>query len=255
VAHRRTTSLFGLGLVDHVPDDTFVALSNSQPAATRGTVSIVFNPDTGNPTAVGKFGWKAQVATLHVFAGDAYLNEMGVTNPSFPNENCPQGNCAILACNPYPNLNDTGGDVNNFANFMTALAPPPRGPITPAVTAGESLFAPVGCADCHAPTLTTGPSSIPQFNNQTFHPYSDFLLHNIGSLGDGITQNLATGTLMRTAPLWGLRTHKGLLHDSRAYTLVDAINAHDGQAAQARANFNALSTTDQNHLLAFLRSL
>lgn len=255
VARRRTTFLFGLGMVDHVPDSALFALRDSQPAATRGTVSIVFNPDTGDPNAVGKFGWKAQVPTLHVFGGDAYLNEMGVTNPSFPNENCPQGDCALLACNPYPYLNDDGGDVNHFAQFMTALAPPPRGEITAQVTAGEAVFTSVGCADCHTPTLTTGPSSLAQFNYQSFHPYSDFLLHDMGSLGDGITQNLATGKLMRTAPLWGLRSQPSLLHDGRATTLVEAIDAHDGQAAASKANFGALSASDQNVLLAFLRSL
>ncbi len=197
VVHRRTTSLFGLGLVDATPDATFVALAQQEVArqdGTAGRVAQVQNISAGMSTA-GKFGWKAQVPTLFQFSGDAYLNEMGITNPQFPNENCPSGDCAELAFNPRPGLNDT------------------------------------------------------------YHPYSDFLLHDMGSLGDNIDQGDAKGSEMRTAPLWGLRTLQTFLHDGRALTIEDAITAHDGQAAASRNRFNNLSPIDRSKLLAFLRSL
>jgi CxxC motif-containing protein (DUF1111 family) len=256
-AQRRTTPLFGLGLVDATPDDTFKQLAADQlrkTPATAGTVNLVPQVEAQQQNLVGRFGWKAQNATLHVFAGDAYLNEMGVTNPTFPNENCPQGDCSNLACLAAPEPNDDGGDVDAFAGFMTFLAPPPPGP-PPHDSAGEQAFRRIGCADCHTPTLTTGPNASAALDRVTYHPYSDFLLHDMGGLGDGITQGNATGTLMRTAPLWGLRTQTTLLHDGRATTVTDAIHAHDGQAAAARAAFDALNAVQRGKLLDFLGSL
>lgn len=256
VAGRRTTPLFGLGLVDAVPDETFQELAEDEDEddGVAGRVNIVTNLSTGRP-AVGKFGWKAQVPTLFQFSGDAYLNEMGITNPQFPNESCPQGNCASLACNPVPGLNDDGEGVEKFTDFMTFLAPPPRGPITPDVTAGEHLFRTAGCASCHRPTLRTGPNPVAALNRVTFHPYSDFLLHDMGNLGDGIEQSRANGRQMRTSPLWGVRVISRFLHDGRASTLEQAILAHDGQARRARNRFAGLSASDKNRLIAFLNSL
>ena len=183
------------------------------------------------------------------------MNEMGVTSPQFPNENCPQGDCSALSCNPAPSLNDDGGGVQEFADFMTFLAPPPRGTITVTVALGEYQFLKAGCAGCHTPTLLTGPSPVPALHSVAFHPYSDFLLHDMGSLGDGITQNQATGRLMRTAPLWGIRKITTFLHDGRAATLEQAITAHDGQGKKARDRFVKLSASERAQLLAFLNSL
>jgi CxxC motif-containing protein (DUF1111 family) len=256
-AHRRTTPLFGLGLVDAVPDATFYAIAANEahnPDGIAGTVSVVTNIATGQ-NAVGKFGWKGQNPTLFQFSGDAYLNEMGITSPEFPNENCPQGDCASLSCNPDPGLNDDGTDVQEFADFMTYLAPPPRGPINAQVLLGQVVFAGLGCAGCHVSNLTTGPNPVGALNKVTFHPYSDFLLHDMGTLGDGITQNLATGKLMRTAPLWGLRRVTTYLHDGRASTLDAAILAHDGQAKKARNRYSALPNYEKTWLTAFLNSL
>jgi CxxC motif-containing protein (DUF1111 family) len=256
-AQRRTTNLFGLGFVDTLTDSQLDALAAQEAKtnpATAGTVSRVIDPDTTRP-AVGRFGWKAQVPTLHAFAGDAYLNEMGITNPSFPDESCPQGDCAQLVCNPVPGLNDDGGDVTNFANFMTLLAAPPRGPIDSHVSAGEKVFSKIGCAQCHTPDLTSGPSPIAALDHKHFAPYSDFLLHDMGSLGDGIAQGAANTRMMRTAPLWGLRTVKKFLHDGRNASLQNAIAAHDGQGAAARTAFQGLSNTDRADLLSFLGSL
>ncbi len=256
-ARRRTTPLFGLGMVDATPTSTFLTLALIEAIfspSTAGTPSIVTDPTT-NQLALGKFGWKAQVPSLFVFSGDAYLNEMGITNPIFPDENCPQGNCALLAANPAPGLNDDGEGVEKFNDFMTLLAPPPRGPRNFFTEYGNIVAAAIGCLDCHTQRLRTGPNAVPALDQVAYHPFSDFLLHDMGSLGDGITQNRATGNLMRTQPLWGLRTQAVLLHDGRATSIVEAILAHDGQGSAARREFESLGPFDRFTLLAFLNSL
>jgi CxxC motif-containing protein (DUF1111 family) len=258
VALRRTTPLFGLGLVDATPDATFVALAAKQLRAApdvAGTVAWVSNLVTGTQ-AVGKFGWKNGNPTLLQFSADAYLNEMGITSPLFPNENCPQGRCDTLAFNPDPALNDAGGeDALAFANFMAFLAAPPRGAQTDRTRAGERVFSSIGCAVCHTPTLVTGPDAVKALDRIEYHPFSDFLLHDMGLLGDGIVQGAAGERQMRTAPLWGLRVATSLLHDGRATTVVAAILAHDGQGHGARNRFKELGQRDREALLAFLDSL
>ncbi|HVE72859.1 MAG TPA: di-heme oxidoredictase family protein [Thermoanaerobaculia bacterium] len=257
VARRRSTPLFGLGLVDATDDTTFVALAQLQAArndGTAGRVALVDNILAGMKT-VGKFGWKAQVPTLEQFSGDAYLNEMGITSPLFPNENCPQGNCDELRFNPAPGLNDGGEDVTALANFMKFLGAPARGPITAEVAAGEAVFTRIGCDSCHQPFLQTAANANPALNRVTYFPWSDFLLHDMGSLGDGIVQGDASAREIRTAPLWGLRFITRFLHDGRAETLDAAIAAHDGQGRASRDRFNALDAADRNRLMACLRSL
>lgn len=257
VARRRTTALFGLGLVDAVPDAVFIALAQTEQVtspATAGRPNLVHDPATGR-TRVGKFGWKAQHATLFAFAGDAYTNEMGITTPLFPNENCPQGNCALLAANPVsdnPNEPDNQ-DLVEFTDFMTFLAPAPR--TGSGGNAGQALFTQVGCAQCHTPTLQTGVNAVPALDRVVFAPYSDFLLHDMGPLGDGIVQEQAGPREMRTAPLWGLRLQETLLHDGRARTVDAAIRAHDGQARGSRNRYAALRPQQRDQLLAFLNSL
>jgi len=257
VAQRITTPLFGLGLVDAVPDEELLQLARFEAAtspATAGTPSMTTEIRTGL-TRVGRFGWKAQNPTLHQFAGDAYLNEMGITNPEFPQENCPQGDCSVLVHNPVPALNDDGSGVKKFTDFMTLLAPPPRGGLSLQVLAGSRIFALTGCADCHTPALVTGPSPVRALSRKVFQPFSDFLLHDMGSLGDGIVQGTATGRQIRTAPLWGVRVRTRLLHDGRATSLAAAVLAHDGQGERARNRFAGLSARARDELLAFLNSL
>ena len=257
IARRLTTPLFGLGLVDAVPDEELLRLAQIEAESdpeTGGTPNLVREIRT-NRTRVGRFGWKAQVPTLFQFSGDAYLNEMGITSPEFPSENCPQGDCAALKFNPFPALNDDGTAVVKFTDFMTLLAPPPRGPNAGEESDGTELFASVGCSACHTPTLKTGESPVEVLSHKRFHPFSDFLLHDMGSLGDGIEQSKATGRLMRTAPLWGVRSRSKLLHDGRATTLEAAILAHDGQGSKARDRFQALDAKAKLAFLAYLKSL
>ena len=120
---------------------------------------------------------------------------------------------------------------------------------------GQLTFLGLGCAGCHTPQLQTGPNPVTALNKVRFNPYSDFLLHDMGSLGDGITQNNATGKLMRTAPLWGVRMQAPLLHDGSAATFDDAILAHAGQGKKSRDRYAALPQWKKDNLVAFLKSL
>jgi len=259
VARRRTQPLFGLGLVDATPPSTFIGIAIVQAILSpsiAGTPSVVPDPSNGGQPALGKFGWKAQVPSLFVFSGDAYLNEMGVTNPLFPDENCPQGDCDSLRYNPaLTSPNDDGSGVEKFNDFMTFLAAPPRGARNFVTEYGNFVARVIGCLDCHVQTLRTAANAVAALNKVTYHPFSDFLLHDMGALGDGITQNQATGRLMRTEPLWGLRTQANMLHDGRATTIIDAIRAHDGLAAASRREFESLGDFDRYALRAFLESL
>jgi CxxC motif-containing protein (DUF1111 family) len=257
VTQRRTTPLFGLGFVEATPDATFIALAAQQKEsnpATAGRVAFVTNFVAGSST-VGKFGWKAQLPSLFQFAGDASRNEMGITSPEFPNENCANANCNDLARNPAPGLNDTGDGVRLLTDFMLMLGAPSRGLITPDVTAGEPVFHQLGCNQCHVPNLTTGSHPIAALSNKTYSAYSDFLLHDMGALGDGVVQGGASGREFRTAPLWGLRAQRTFLHDGRANNIDDAITAHDGQARTSRDAYQQLDAQARARLIAFLNSL
>lgn len=254
---RRAHGVLGLGFVDAVPDADWQALAASQAQtspATAGRTNTVMNVSSGR-LGVGKFGWKAQVPTLLQFAADALVNEMGITNPLFRNEVCPQGDCWALDYNPAPALNDDGRDVDALNDFMTLLGAPARGAITADVLAGEEVFAQIGCASCHTATIRTGPSAIAALDRVEFHPYSDFLLHDMGALGDGIEQGTASGREMRTQPLWGLRNATRFMHDAASRTLEDAVRRHDGQGARSRDLFVALPADRLAQVLAFLRSL
>jgi CxxC motif-containing protein (DUF1111 family) len=258
VAQRRTNPLFGLGLVDAVPDETLNELAQFQQAftpETAGRVNVVTDVFSGQPR-VGRFGWKCQIATVLTFSGNAFLNEMGITTPFFPNENPPGGNAALLAANPArSNPNDTTATVMMLNDHTTFLAPPPRKAPTRKTEVGAVLFAGIGCVNCHVPALQTGPNPVAPLDGVFFFPYSDFLLHDMGSLGDGIVQSGAAGNEMRTAPLWGARVRTSYLHDGRARTVEEAILAHTGQGQAARDRFAGLNDHEQDAILAFINSL
>ena len=256
-ARRRTTALFGLGLVDATPDATFLRLAAHQPRSIRGRAPLVDNISAGQKT-VGKFGWKDQNPTLFQFAGDAYLNEMGITNPEFPDEQAPSGDpSAIAACDGKSELEDDGEDVELFTDFMSLLAPPMPAHRSHDAKRGDALFDQIGCNGCHVRTLKSGRSDVAALSRKSYHPFSDFLLHDMGSLGDNVEQADAGLREMRTAPLWGLRfvDPDHLLHDGRADSVEDAVLKHDGQGRAARDRFARLSKADQRRLLAFLATL
>jgi CxxC motif-containing protein (DUF1111 family) len=295
---RLTTPLFGLGLVDAMPDSFFDSLAAAEPAAVRGTVNRVTtllpNPDDASQrvggTRVGRFGWKAGVPNLVQFAADAYLNEMGITTQhcilgqsvlSFASESKPNGIAQPAGCDDrglggpgIPAGTDDGvgscagglteiqDDVELFADFMTFLAPMPIDPsIPPAVAAqGAAAFHGAGCDGCHVTTAfktpATAPNGVP--GNFSFTPYSDFLVHDMGALGDQIGNDgdsVATTRQMRTAPLWGLRFRTAFLHDGRTGDVSIAITQHAGQGAAAAAAFSALSSSDRAALIRKIMSI
>jgi CxxC motif-containing protein (DUF1111 family) len=283
-ALRRSLSIFGDGFVEAIANQTLQANVAAQPAAVRGTLINVPVAEVPGTTRVGRFGWKDQQASLESFAGDAYLNEMGITNcvdgncVPFGTENrCGQGGQGQPNAGGSPGTGrtcddgvddpeDEGEDVELFTTFMRSLPVPARGPITADVTAGQAIFNNIGCDDCHTAQFTTvnAGTAINQgaeivsaaLGNKTIRPFGDFALHNINT-GDGIVQNGGAGTRnqIRTKPLWGTRTQNRFLHDGSAFTLNDAILRHGGQATTARNAYNALGNADKARVTAFLISL
>ncbi len=261
-ARRLTTPLYGAGLVEAIPDATIKALAAAaKPAGIAGRAALVLDV-ASNTLRVGRFGWKAQQATILSFTGDAFDNEIGVTNALFPTKHAPDGNTALLnAFLPNQTINDTIDPATGLSGiqlttaYLEVLAPPPPGPATAHSAQGAKVFATINCAACHVPSQQTGTSPIAALSNKAVNLYSDLLLHNMGSLGDGIAQGDAGTQEMRTAPLWGLRTRDRLLHDGRAQTVDQAILGHDGEAAGSRTAYTQLSAGDRQALLEFLGTL
>jgi CxxC motif-containing protein (DUF1111 family) len=253
---RSSLNTLGDGFVEAISNQTLQQLA----ANSGGQLISVTVLETGTQR-FGRFGWKTQHASLLSFAGDAYLNEMGITNRFFPTENSSNGR-SVAAFDTVPDPEDVN-DIDAFARFMRSTKVPPRGPITADVSAGANVFNAIGCNSCHVTSITTSPvgtaiaglgTVTAALGNKVIHPYSDFALHDIGT-GDGITQGAAPPNKMRTAPLWGLRTRDRFMHDLSSFTLRQAINRHDNEAAINRALFRVLSAADQNRLIAFLNSL
>jgi CxxC motif-containing protein (DUF1111 family) len=261
-ARRQTTPLFGLGLIEAIPDATILkGVRTRAVEGVLGKASSVKDVASGK-TMVGRFGWKAQQATLLAFAGDAYLNEMGITNRLFPTENAPNGNVTLLrrldrVADPEDEADpDTGrAGIDALADFMRYLAPPPTQPGTASTAFGAKFFLDVGCTACHTPSMTTGTHPVPALSQKTVMLYSDLLLHDMGSLGDGIVQGSAGAREMKTPPLWGVRASGPYLHDGRARTLDAAIRAHDGEARSARDKYLQLTPDQQKLLVEFLNSI
>lgn len=262
VAQRQTTPLFGLGLIEAIPDGAIIQNSLiPKPDGVRGNVAIVVDGVIGQQR-VGKFGWKAQQATLLAFSADAYNNEMGITSRLFPHENTPNGNRALLAqfkrtVDPEDEIDPvTGkGDIDVVADYMRLLAAPPRLPLSASASVGESAFSQAGCQHCHTPSFQTGLHPVAALSRKTVSLYSDLLLHDMGSLGDGIAQGDAGVREMKTPPLWGVRASAPYLHDGRATTLDAAIRAHDGEAAVARDRYVRMPQALRQSLVDFLNTL
>ncbi len=261
VAHRQSTALFGLGLIEAIPDQAILQnAARSQHDGLHGLPSMVTDETTGT-TRVGRFGWKGQHATLLAFAGDAYLNEMGITNRFFPFENAPNGDQVRLAhydavTDPEDTVDPQTGrsDIDAAADFMRLLAPPPARPVA-AGSPGAALFNTIGCSGCHTPSMRTGHNQVAALDRKPVNLYSDLLLHDMGSLGDGIVQGQALGQDIKTPPLWGVRASGPYLHDGRAATIDAAIRLHDGEARRARDRYLHLQEAQRQQILAFLDAI
>jgi CxxC motif-containing protein (DUF1111 family) len=263
IARRAPIPLFGAGLVEAIPDETLAALEDPADRdrnGISGRAAVITDVATGE-RRVGRFGWKAQHATLLAFGADAYRNEMGITNDLFPAESAfGISDAQMRHCDPFPDPEDRPDPatrrrgIDNFESFMKLLAPVPRAYLDAGTVEGERIFAAVGCAMCHVPVLATGAHQNPLFNRKTVPLFSDLLLHDIGT-GDGIEQAAAAANEIRTPALWGLRFRRPLLHDGSAATIPEAIQRHAGEAELARLGFEQLSPQDRERLLHFLRSL
>jgi CxxC motif-containing protein (DUF1111 family) len=263
---RISLSTLGDGYVEAIDSNTLAAIAAAQPSSVRGTLIQVGVLESGGALRGGRFGWKDQNASLLSFAADAYLNEMGITSPLIPTENTSVGN-SVAGFDTVADPEDTeGDDIALFAAFMRATKAPPRGPSTASTQRGESLFNQSGCGSCHVASITTAPAGTvinqgaftvpPTLGDKRIHPFSDFLLHNVGT-GDGIVQNGGPGSRnqVRTPPLWGLRTRDRLMHDGATVSRTDAILRHGGQAAAAANAFASLSSSSQMDMINFLNSL
>ena len=262
-ARRVPIPLFGGGLVEAIPDE--IIRANEDPTdrdrdGVSGRAALVTDVASGE-RRVGRFGWKAQHATLLSFGADAYRNEMGITNDLFPQEAAYGVSAAQMRlCDRFPDPEDIRDPltrrrgIDNFAIFMLLLARIVGGVIDDEVRTGERVFTAIGCASCHVPAMQTGPSANPVFHRKTVPLFSDLLLHDIGT-GDGIRQGIADPNEIRTPALWGLRLRRPLLHDGTAATPDEAIRRHAVEAELARRGFERLADADRAALLAFLRSL
>jgi CxxC motif-containing protein (DUF1111 family) len=288
---RISLNLLGDGFVEAIADQTLVDLSKQQCKSSHGKIcgQILYVPIVEAPgqMGVGRFGWKDQHASLLSFSGDAYLNEMGITNRLQPNE-------VTNLCNTVSEPNDTPGpdglsDIDRFARFIRASKAPARdAQLVGGATAqkGLALFEKIGCVSCHVATLTTAAAGTkingdtftipPALGSITLHPWGDFLMHNVGT-GDGILQATpehygrkvfqqmsdyfskqdfeSSRNKIRTAPLWGVRLRPRLMHDGASLTLRDAIVRHRGEASEVIKRFRKLHKDDQEALIEFLKSL
>jgi CxxC motif-containing protein (DUF1111 family) len=281
---RMSTNVLGLGYVEAINSNTLIAIANAQPGQSNGQIGgqVIQVPVLEAPgnKRVGRFGWKNQNSSLLSFAADAYLNEMGITNRLLLTENTSMGNPVAA----FDGVSDTtlcadhtghvcgedeDGDIENFARFMRATKAPPRDTAlaaTASAVAGGNLFNTIGCNICHVTSITSSPAGTSinggaltvaaALGNKIIHPYSDFLLHDIGT-ADGIVQNggPATRNKVRTQPLWGVRTHNRHMHDGTSLTFDSAIQRHAGEATFVRNSYNALAMSQQNQIITFLKSL
>jgi len=285
---RIPTPLFGAGLLEAVTDDALVANLRAN-AAVKEPLGIFgrFNRSSNDGT-ITRFGWKAQNKSLIIFAGEAYNVEQGVSNEVFPNERATALGCQFnpipedstnltIAGTPASQASALSSDTVNFAAFMRLSAAPAPTTATASELHGQQLINSIHCTACHTATLTTGSSTCTGMSNLPIHPYTDLALHHMGpGLADGITQGLAGGNEFRTAPLWGLGQRVFFLHDGRASDLLQAILAHSSAGTDCDAvvpstgattsvwgseanrvieRFRALSPSDQQDILNFLRSL
>jgi CxxC motif-containing protein (DUF1111 family) len=269
---RVATNTLGDGFVECIDSNVLLGFANSQPGQSGGQIAGQFIQvpvlESDGRVRGGRFGWKNQHASLISFSADAYLNEMGITSPLQPTENTSNGS-STEAFDDVPDPEDDGEDIEIFARFMRATEAPPRNAQLAATfdaQQGAILFDQIGCDICHIASITTAPTGtvinqgafvVPAaLGNKTIHPYSDFLLHNVGT-GDGIVQNggQSTRNKVRTAPLWGLRARTRLMHDGATVTRTDAIQRHDGEATFVINNFNSLNATQRARVITFLNSL
>ena len=263
VSPRVAPAVFGLGLLEAIPEKVILAYADETDIdrdGISGKPNFVWDV-VAQRYAIGRFGWKANQPTLRQQVAAAYNDDMGITTSLFLTENS-AGQPQLTEHGTTPEVSDEILDVVTF--YVQTLAVPARRNVdNPQVKQGEQLFAQAQCASCHIPTLRTGVlTGVPSVSNQTIHPYTDMLLHDMGpGLADNRPDFHASGSEWRTPPLWGIgliRTvngHTNFLHDGRARNLMEAILWHGGEAEASRQAVEQMSKTERNALIAFLESL
>ena len=274
VSVRLPPPVFGGGLIEAIPEADILANVDSLDADADGisgrpnwVAPAAFVPATepgGNgPLRLGRFGRKAQNAVLLQQVVEAYLQDMGITSPFLPLENRnPLSGIPVEAMDQVPDPEVLESTVQSVTHYVRALAPPAPGEDTPVRLEGRELFVQIQCAKCHVPSFTTGPSPLAAIAGRTIHPYSDFLLHDMGpGLADNRPDRQASGTEWRTTPLWGLRLIRNflngqtlLMHDGRARTIEEAIMLHGGEALASRDAFAQLPASRRAALIDFVGS-
>jgi CxxC motif-containing protein (DUF1111 family) len=270
IIFRIPTPTFGAGLIENTSDAALEAnLASDAGAKALLGISGHLNR-SGNDGTVTRFGWKAQNKSLVIFAGEAYNVEQGVSNEVFPNERNAVAGCVFNGTpedstnlnntfNSGSNASDYSSDVVNFAGFMRLSAAPAPAPANASITRGHQLFTTIGCATCHTEQLTTTLSPYTGQSNQTYSPFSDIAVHNMGTgLQDRVSQGNANGQQFRSAPLWGLGQRLFFLHDGRTSDLMRAIQAHSSPGSEANhveEIFDILTPGQKQDILNFLRSL
>jgi CxxC motif-containing protein (DUF1111 family) len=259
---RIAPAVIGLGLLEAVPETTLMALADPEDADGDGISGRINRLDDAG--TVGRFGWKANAADLRHQSAAAAIGDMGLTTSLFPDQNCPPAQAACLAAGSEdgPEISDVFLDRIVTA-MRTVAVPAQRNANDPEVIAGFEAFRRFGCAGCHLPTLMTdGTAPLPELRDQTFHPFTDLLLHDMGEgLADGRPDHDASGSEWRTPPLWGLglvptvNGHNRLLHDGRARGFAEAILWHGSEAEAAKEAFRNAGKDERDALVAFLGSL
>ena len=258
-AHARRSSppLFGLGLLDAIPDATILAHEDPGDANGDGVRGHANRTIDGR---VGRFGRKAAVAALADFNAGAFPQEMGVTTPMSPVEETINGRPVPPETDPATDPEIPVEDIEKVTAFTRFLAPPPRLIYTNdsdryLARHGQELFTQLKCATCHVPTMQTAPSAIKALNCKSVALYSDLLVHDLGPENADICLEQAGPSEFRTGLLMGLRFHERYMHDGSAETLREAIERHGGEAQSARDKFKGMSDADKKALLKFLESL
>ncbi len=266
VSPRVANQMIGMGLLEAVPADTLLAQADPTDRdddGISGRPNMVWDA-FNNQMAIGRFGWKANQPTVLQQTAGAFLGDMGITTPLFPDENCTvmQTNCQTAAHGGEPEIDPD--DFLKVVLYASSLAVPARRNWDDAqVVQGKKLFEEIGCSKCHTAELETGVHpTIPALSHQTIRPYTDLLLHDMGEgLADGRPDFQATGSEWRTPPLWGIglietvNGHTTLLHDGRARNMLEAILWHGGESEAVRDAFTELTAEERAALLAFLDSL
>ncbi|OLD57622.1 MAG: hypothetical protein AUI64_00195 [Acidobacteria bacterium 13_1_40CM_2_64_6] len=204
---------------------------------------------------LGRFGRKAQIATLREFNAGAFLNEMGITSPTQPTEQLIRGQPFSTGIDPTPDPELSQEAVDTTTAFVQLLAPPDPLPRSRVEVRGRTTFLRIGCASCHVPVLVTGPNRVRALSHRVFQPYTDLLLHDMGADLADICLGRAKPAEFRTEPLMGLRFKTAFLHDGRATSIDQAIQAHGGEATAARERFLRLSAGQHDALVRFLSGL